>query len=61
MIDVLSQSGNGGVEKTWVRIDNKAVAVRHEDLFGGHDKERVGDLCVYMLFYCCTVLEPTQT
>ena len=42
MINVLSQSGNGRV--VWVRIDNKAVAVRHEDLFGGHDKERVGDL-----------------
>ena len=46
MIDVLNQSGNGGVEETCVRMDNKAVAVRHEDLFGGHDNERVGDLYV---------------
>ena len=29
MTDVLNLSGNGGVEKTWVRIDDKAVAVRH--------------------------------
>ena len=62
MIDVLNQNGNGGVEKTWARIDNKVVsAERHEDLFGGHGNERVDDLCVFMLFYCCTALGPTQT
>ena len=34
MINVLNQNGNGGVEKTWARIDNKVVsAERHEDLF----------------------------
>jgi hypothetical protein len=62
MVDVLNQSGNGGGEKTWVCIDNEAVnAARREDLFGGHDNERVDDVCVYMLFYCCNALGPTQT
>ena len=59
MINVLNRNGNGGVEKTWARIDNKVVsAERHEDLFGGHGNEQVDDLCVYMLFYCCTALGP---
>jgi hypothetical protein len=32
--------------------------VRHEDVFGGHDNERVDGRCAYMLFYCRTA--PSQ-
>jgi hypothetical protein len=43
-----------------LHIDDEAVgAVRHEDVFGGHDDVRVGERCAYMLFYCRTA--PTQT
>ena len=37
----------------WLHIDDEAVnAVRHEDVFGSH--ERVDNRCAYMLFYCRT-------
>jgi hypothetical protein len=29
-------------------------AVRHEDVFEGHDNKRLDDRCAYMLFYCRT-------
>jgi hypothetical protein len=29
--------------------------VGYDDVFGGHDNERMDDRSVYMLFYCLTV------
>jgi ubiquitin carboxyl-terminal hydrolase 10 len=49
--DVLHQTEGGG--ESWVHIDDEVVTVaRHEDVFGGHDNNRVDDRCAYMLFYC---------
>ena len=43
--DVLHPNGNGEGEG-WLHIDDEIVsAVRHEDVFGGHDH------CPYLLFY----------
>jgi ubiquitin carboxyl-terminal hydrolase 10 len=54
-VDVLHPDGDSGSGETWINIDDEAVsAVRHEDVFGGHDDERVDDRCAYMLFYCRT-------
>ena len=57
-VDVLHRNedkldnGNG---EAWLYIDDEAVsAVRHEDVSGRHDNERVDDRCAYMLFYCRT-------
>jgi ubiquitin carboxyl-terminal hydrolase 10 len=61
-VDVLhpAPDGDNGGEEVWLNFDGEAVsAVRHEDVFGGHDNERVDDRCPYMLFYCRTA--PTQT
>jgi ubiquitin carboxyl-terminal hydrolase 10 len=59
-VDVLHHDEDGGGGEVWLRINDEAVsAVRHEDVFGGHDNERVDDQCVYMLFYCRTA--PTRT
>ena len=52
-VDVLHTYGDGGVGEAWLHIDDEAVSsVRHEEVFVGHDDERVADRCVYMLFYC---------
>ena len=54
-IDVLHQNGDRGSGEAWLHIDDEAVsAVRHADVFGGHDNSRVDDSCAYMLFYCRT-------
>jgi ubiquitin C-terminal hydrolase len=54
-VDVLRSNKESGDGETWLHIDDEAVSVvRHEDVFGGHEKERVGDQCAYMLFYCRT-------
>ena len=54
-VDVLHQNGEGDSREAWLRIDDEAVStVRHEDVFGGHDDEQVGDRSAYMLFYCRT-------
>jgi ubiquitin carboxyl-terminal hydrolase 10 len=59
-VDVLHPSGVDGSGEAWLHIDDEAVStVRHEDMFGGHDNERVDDQCAYMLLYCRTA--PTQT
>jgi ubiquitin carboxyl-terminal hydrolase 10 len=59
-VDVLHPNGDSGSEEAWLRIDDEAVsAVAHEDVFGGHDNERVDDRCVYMLFYYRTA--PSRT
>jgi ubiquitin carboxyl-terminal hydrolase 10 len=59
-VDVLHPnrgSNNGGC---WLHIDDEAVgAMQHEDMFWGHDNERVDDRCAYMLFYRRT--SPTET
>jgi ubiquitin carboxyl-terminal hydrolase 10 len=51
-VDVLQPNGDSGSGEVWLHIDDEAVSVvRHEDVFGGDDNERVYDRCVYMLFY----------
>ena len=58
-VDVLHPNGDSGSGEAWVHIDDEAVnAVRHEDVFGNHDIERVDKRSVYMLFYYRT--GPTQ-
>ena len=54
-VDVLHPNGDCS-EEGWLHIDDEAVdAVRHEDVFGSDDNERVGNQCAYyMLFYCRT-------
>ena len=53
-VDVLRPNGDGNSE-AWLHVGDEAVsAVQHEDVFGGHDNDRVDDRCVYMLFYCRT-------
>jgi hypothetical protein len=45
-------NGNGGDGEGWLHIDDEAVsAVRHEDVFGGHDSGKADDRCPYLLFY----------
>ena len=59
-VDVLHPNGDSSGGEAWLHIDDETVsAVRHEDMFGGHDNERVNDQCAYMLLYCRTT--PTQT
>ena len=59
-VDVLHPNGDGVNGDAWLHIDDEVVsAVRHEDVFGGDDNERVDEQCVYMLFYCRTA--PSQT
>lgn len=54
-VDLLHQNEGGGSVESWMHIDDDVVtAVRHEDVFRGHDNERVDDRCAYMLFYCRT-------
>jgi hypothetical protein len=41
--------------EAWLHIDDEGVsAVRRDEVFGGHNDERVDGRCVYMLFYCRT-------
>jgi ubiquitin carboxyl-terminal hydrolase 10 len=57
-VDVLHPDGDG---EGWLHINDEAVsAVGHEDVFGGHDKERVDGGCAYMLFYCRTDSEKRE-
>ena len=59
-VDVLHSNEDNSSGETWLHIDDEAVsAVRHEDMFGGHENERGDDRCAYMLFYCRIAL--TQT
>ena len=59
-VDVLHPNGNCS-EEGWLHIDDEAVdAVRHEDVFGSDDNERVNNQSVYMLFYCRTASAWTQ-
>ena len=54
-VDVLQQNGDSGGGEAWLHIDDEVVsAVRHEDVFGGNENERVNDRCTHMLFYCRT-------
>ncbi|KAH9981757.1 hypothetical protein BJV74DRAFT_778415 [Russula compacta] len=56
-LDVLHPNRDGGAQgsgsgEAWLHIDDETVsAVRHEDVFGGHDNERADDRCAYLLFY----------
>ena len=48
-VDVLHSNDGGDV---WLHIDDETVStLRHEDVFGRHDNERVDDRCAYLLFY----------
>jgi ubiquitin carboxyl-terminal hydrolase 10 len=59
-VDVLHPNGGSGSGEAWLHIGDEGVsAVQHEDVFGGHDRERADNRCAYMLFYCRTA--PTQT
>jgi ubiquitin carboxyl-terminal hydrolase 10 len=59
-VDVLHPHGDSSSGEGWLHIDDEVVStVRHEDVFGSGENERVDDRCVYMLFYCRNV--PTQT
>jgi ubiquitin carboxyl-terminal hydrolase 10 len=59
-VDVLHLNEESDTGEAWLHIDDEVVsAVRHEDVFGGHDNERVDNRCAYMLFYRRTA--PTQT
>ena len=59
-VDVLHPNGDSGSGEGWLHVDDESVSIaRYEDVFGGHDNERVDDRCVYMLFYCRTT--PTRT
>jgi ubiquitin carboxyl-terminal hydrolase 10 len=52
-VDVLHPNEDGDGGEGWLHIDDEVVcAVRHEDVFGGRDNERVDGRCAYMLFYC---------
>ena len=54
-VDMLHPNGDDGGGEVWLHIDDEAVnAVRHEDVFGDHDNERVDERSAYMLFYCRT-------
>ena len=51
-VDVLQQNSDSGGGEAWLHIDGENVsAVRHEDVFGDDENERVNDRCAYMLFY----------
>ena len=52
-VDIIHQNGDSSDVEGWLHIDDESVStVRHEDVFGGQENERVDDRCVYMLFYC---------
>ena len=56
-VEVLHRNGDSGSVEAWLHIDDESVReLRHEDVLGGHEIERVtvDDGCVYMLFYCRT-------
>jgi ubiquitin C-terminal hydrolase len=59
-VDVLHLNEDSGSGEAWLHIDDEAVSVvRHKDVFGGGDNERLDGRCVYVLLYCRTV--PSQT
>ena len=55
-VDVLHPNGDVEAGEVWLHIDDEAVSpMRHEDVFGEDDAERVADeRCTYLLFYCRT-------
>jgi ubiquitin carboxyl-terminal hydrolase 10 len=58
--NVLHRNEDSGSGEGWLHIDDEAVStVRHKDVFGGDDNERVDDRCAYMLFYCRTAASRT--
>ena len=60
-VDVIHENRDVSDGEGWLHIDDEAVsAVRHEDVFGGQEKDREDDGCVYMLFYCRTSTAPAQ-
>jgi ubiquitin carboxyl-terminal hydrolase 10 len=52
-VDVLHPNGgDSGTEEAWLHIDDEIVsAVRHENVFGGHNNEQENKQNAYMLFY----------
>ena len=52
-------SGNKTSGEAWLHIDDETVsAVRHEDVFRGHDDDRADDRCAYLLCSFIVVLLP---
>jgi len=59
-VDVLHPNGHGDSGDVWLHIDDETVStLRHEDVFGRHDNERVDDGCAYLLFYRRTAYPQT--
>ena len=54
-VDALHPSRNSVSGEAWLHIDDEGVsAVRYDEVFGGHNDERVDGRCVCMLYYCRT-------
>ena len=52
-------SGNKTSGEAWLHIDDETVsAVRHENVFRGHDNDRADDRCAYLLCSFIVVLLP---
>jgi ubiquitin carboxyl-terminal hydrolase 10 len=51
-VDVLHPNAHADGGDVWLHIDDETVStLRHEDVFGRHDNERVDDRCAHLLFY----------
>jgi len=51
-VDVLHPNAHGDSGDVWLHIDDESVStLRHEDVFGRHENERVDGQCAYLLFY----------
>ena len=54
-VDVVHPNGDNDSKESWLHIEDEVASkVRNEEVFWGHENERVDDRCAYMLFYCRT-------
>jgi ubiquitin carboxyl-terminal hydrolase 10 len=59
-VDVLYPNAHGESEDVWLHINDETVGtLRHEDVFGRHENERVDGRSVNMLFYRRTAAPQT--